>query len=450
MERPVLITGLGPISGLGLGMAATWQGLREGRCAIAPAQRFDASGFPCRLVSEVTGFSAREVVPKTYRKAVKVMARDIELAVGAADCAARDAHLVTRGTEGVADLGDKEGTYAPQRMGAHIGAALIAAELDELTFALAKATDEQGRFDYHKFGAEGINHVTPLWLLKYLPNMLACHVTIIHDTQGPSNTITCNEASGHLSIGESLRVIQRGSADLCFCGGVESKVDLMGHLRHNLAGRLNGDDNDRPERAVRPFCTTAAGTVPGEGGAIVILEAAETFQRRRDESGNGRAYARLAGFGASQTVHLAKRNLEPDPQGRGIAAAIRAALADANIEPGQIDLITPFGLAVPAYDRAEAAALRTVFGEHLARIPVVASKGAVGTLGAGGGALDTCIAAWALLEQAIPARINCDDPLPGVNAGNAPAQAAEIRYALTCSNSLGGQNAALVLARAEQ
>jgi len=280
-------------------------------------------------------------------------------------------------------------------------------------------------------------------LLKYLPNMLACHVTIIHDTHGPSNTITCNEASSHLSIGESLRVIQRGAADVCFCGGAESKIDLLGYLRHVMGGRLNTTDNDRPAQAVRPFCQTAAGTVCGEGGAIVILEAAETFQQR---SGDGaRAYATLKGFGASQTVHLPSRNLEPDPQGRGIAAAITAALRDADVEPGQIDMIVPFGLGVPSYDQAEAEALRNVFGQYLAKIPVVPTKSLTGNLGAGGGALETCIAAKSVAEQTIPARINCSQPLPGLDAGSAPSRSAKLRCVLTYSTSLGGQNAALVL-----
>ena len=136
------------------------------------------------------------------------MSRDIELAVIAAELACLDAGLVTHSnTNG---SGNKP-TYASTRMGAHIGAGLIAAELNELTAALSEATDSQGRFDYHQWGKEGLGHLTPLWLLKYLPNMLACHVTIIHDAQGPSNTITCGEASALLSIGESLRVIQRGS-----------------------------------------------------------------------------------------------------------------------------------------------------------------------------------------------------------------------------------------------
>ena len=127
--------------------------------------------------------------------------------------------------------------------------------------------------------------------------MLACHVTIIHDAQGPSNTITCGEASATLSIGESLRVIQRGAADLCFCGGAESKLNPMAYLRQQMLGRLNTKDNDQPQAAVRPFSATAAGTVLGEAGAIVILEALDSFKERLDQDSSIRAYAEVLGFG---------------------------------------------------------------------------------------------------------------------------------------------------------
>ncbi len=254
MAREVLITGVGPVSGLGLGMEATWARLTAGESAIGPIQAFDASGFDCRIAAEVADLKVRDFVPKSYRKATKVMARDIELAVAAADLAARDAGLVTHGNDA-----DSEPTYAPPRIGAHIGAGLIACDLDELTSALAEATDEQGKFDMHRWGNEGITHLTPLWLLKYLPNMLACHVTIIHDAQGPSNTITCNEASGVLSLGESVRVIQRGVADACFCGGTDSKLNPMAYLRQQFTGRLTDTGNDAPTQAVRPFDADAAG-----------------------------------------------------------------------------------------------------------------------------------------------------------------------------------------------
>ncbi|MEX0887395.1 MAG: beta-ketoacyl synthase N-terminal-like domain-containing protein [Phycisphaeraceae bacterium] len=438
MTRRVLITGVGPVSGLGLGAEATWNALVTGRSTIAPIQAFDPAGFDCRIGAEVGDFKVRDFVPKHYRKATKVMARDIELAVAAADLAARDAGLVTRGNDA-----DVEPTYAPPRIGAHIGAGLIAAELDELTAALAESATDEGELDLHQWGREGMNHLTPLWLLKYLPNMLACHVTIIHDTQGPSNTITCNEPSGILSLGESLRSIQRGVADAGFCGGTDAKLNPMAFLRQHYAGRLNVDDNDRPAQAVRPFAADAAGGVVGEGGGIVVLEADDTFQQR---GGRG-AYAVVAGFGASQTVNRATRNLAPDAEGRSIASAIEKALRDAGVGPGAIDLVIPFGCGDPAWDAAEAAALKRVFGEALAGIPVRSTKALAGNCGAGSGALDLCIAAQALRHGCIPPAINCDTPIAGIEAATAPAREAPLRHALVYATGIGGQNAAIVLTR---
>ena len=443
MTRRVVISGLGAVSGLGVGMDDSWQRLCAGECVIGPIRSFDPAGFDCQIASEAGDINVKDYVPKTYRKAIKVMARDIELAVVAADLAARDAKLITKGTKADAD----GVSYEPQRMGAHIGSGLIAAELNELTGALAHATDDQGGFDYRKWGGEGLTHLTPLWLLKYLPNMLACHVTIIHDAQGPSNTITCGEASASLSVGESMRVIQRNAADLCFCGGAESKLNPMGYLRQQMLGRFNTQENDQPTTAVRPFDQSAAGTVLGEAGAIVILEALESFERRQAADGSARAYAEVLGFGASQSINRESRNLRPEPDGQGIAAAVRSALREARLDPGQIDLIVPFGTGVPGSDQAEVAALSAVFGDRLTSIPVTSIKSMVGSCGVGAGGLDICVACRAVAEQTTTAVINCETPLSGVNAGNAPSRPREIRHALVYSCGIGGQNAALVLGR---
>jgi 3-oxoacyl-[acyl-carrier-protein] synthase II len=447
MIRPVVITGLGPLSALGCGIEPTWQALCAGQCGIDRITAFDPAGFACQLAGEVRDFKANQVVPKFHRKAVKVMARDIELAVGGAHYAAGDAHLLTRGNIDPKDK-DTVPTYEPSRVGVHIGAALIAAEVNELTYALSRSTDDAGQFDYHKFGGEGMSHITPLWLLKYLPNMLACHVTIIHDAQGPSNTITCNTASGHLSIGESLRVIQRGAADLCFCGGMESRINPLNFLRVTYTHLLNSDDNDHPATAMRSMCQSAQGAILGEGGAIMVIESKETWQARAQRDGAD-AYAQILGFGASQSVHLPSRNMHPDPDGRGIAASIRAALRDAAIEPDQIDLIVPNGMAALAFDGAEANAMRTVFGDRLPNIPVTPIKSMLGWCGAGAGGLDVAVAAKAIKEQQLPARINCDSPLENVCANTAPSGPATINYALSLTASFGGQNAAIVLGRLE-
>lgn len=431
MARRVVITGLGPVSGLGIGIEPVWNGLREGRCSIATITSFDPSGFACTIAAEVRDFKVNSFVPKSYRKAVKVMARDIELAVAAADLAARDAKLNTKGT--IAEGTQTPTTYPPQRVGAHIGAGLIACELNELTDALDKARQDADstKFDIHKWGTDGMQQLTPLWLLKYLPNMLACHVTIIHDAQGPSNTITCAEASSGLSIGESLRVIQRGAADASFCGGTESKLNPMAFLRQVISNRLNTTSNHDPAHALRPFAPDAAGTVVGEGGAIIILEAEETFKARAATTG-ARAYAAIKGFGASQSVHPESRNFLPDPQGKGIALAVKNAIRDAGLTPDDIDLIIPCGCGIKASDASEMAAYRTVFGTRLDSIPIQSVKPLLGNCGAGTGGIDVAIAAKAVEQQQLPI---------------GPAKTTSIRNILTISVSLGGQNAALVVGK---
>ncbi len=438
MARGVVITGLGAVSGLGIGIESLWEGLCAGRTAIGRIQAFDPAGFDAQLGSEVKDFKVNPFVPKSYRKATKVMARDIELAVAAADQAVRHAGLVTPGIES-----DKPRSYSGPRSGCHIGAGLIAVELNELTEALAVATNGEGRFDIHKWGTEGMTHLTPLWMLKWLPNMLACHVTIIHDSQGPSNTITCGEASSGLSIGESLRVIQRGAADMCFCGGAESKLNPMAFFRQWVTGRLS-THNDGAAQAVRPFDAAASGTAIGEGGGIVILENAQTAGAR-----GAKAYAELAGFGAGHTVYPEKGGLEPDPQGRGIQAAIKAAIRDAGISPNDMDLVIPLGSGIPAYDRAEAAAIRAVLGDRASHVPVWSATPYIGNCGAAAGGLSTAIAAKIVAEQTVPPTLHCDQPICGLQAGTAPLHKAAIRHVLAFTTSLGGQNAALVLRKAE-
>ena len=433
MKPDVYITGVGTVCGLGLGIDEVWPKLLAGESAIAPIKAFDASHFGSTLAAELApDFKIRNFVPKTYRKATKVMARDIEIAVAAADLAAKDAGLCT------AVNADAEPSYDPSRIGCHIGAGLIAADTTELTAALIKSQREDGSFDLHHWGEEGMTNLTPLWLLKYLPNMLACHVTIVHDLQGPSNTITCAEASGGLSFGESLRVIQRGQADACFCGGAESNLNPVSFKREVFTDRLIAD-SDHPATAVRPFDQAAAGTVVGEGGGILVLESAATFEKR----GKGTAYAKVLGFGASQTLNPAARSLKPTQEGRGPMLAINAALRDANLTPADIDAVLPFGCGHAQWDAAETAAMKHVFGDRLATIPVVSTKASLGNCAAGAGALDLAIAAKALREQQLPKIINRDNPIDALGA----SQPEKLEKLLIFTPGFGGQNTAAILER---
>ncbi len=441
MSRRVVISGVGTVTGFGFGAEALWDGLVEGRSCLRRVTRFDPSGLRSQIAAEVRDFTARDHVPKSYRKAVKVMARDIELAVAAAKGAVESAGITTKGmlreTEG-------EPTYQAARVGCQIGAGLIAAELQELTMALATSTDEDGRFSYSRWGSTGMDNLTPLWLLKYLPNMLACHVTIIHEACGPSNTITCGEASGALSIGESLRVIQRDDADLCFSGGAESKVNPMGMLRLDYAGRLGpvAAEQGRDEevwRTVRPFDPEGRGGAVGEGAGIVLLEARESALKR-----GAKVYAEALGFGAGHSP----RSEDARVRAEGLVAAIESALEDAEAGPEEIDVIVPQGWGAHASDLEEAEALRRVFGSRLAKIPLVTLGPAIGNAVAGQGGVATCVAAMCLKRQALPARLHAGRPAEDLLAGATETRDARLGRALVCTPSIGGQNAAVVLGAA--
>lgn len=440
MSRRIVITGLGAVTGFGYGVKPLWDALVAGQSCIAPITIFDASSFPCRLGGEVKNFSVKEHVPKSYRKAVKVMARDIEIAVGAAKAAVEDAKLTTKALLGDLPEGDTtEGrvTYRPERVGCQIGAGLIAAEVPELSMALASSTEPAGVFSYEKWGSGGMDNLTPLWLLKYLPNMLACHVTILHDAQGPSNTITCAEASGLLSIGESMRVIERGDAELCFSGSAESKLNPMGLMRMEFAHRLTHIAPDaNPTTVVRPYDSLSRGTVIGEGGGIVMLEELESATKR-----GATPYAELVGFGAGHSPMLAS----PSDRAEGLRAAIENALDDAGLTPKDIDAILPHACGAAEEDIEELTAFRAVFGSRLPSIPLITMTPNIGDTIGGNGGIAACVAAMALRTQTLPARINAGRSPADLQAGTASSSSAMLRHILICTNALGGQNAALIM-----
>lgn len=432
---------------MGVGVQALWEGLVAGRSAVGPLTSLDASGFGAKLGGEMKDFSAKDHVPKHYRKAVKIMARDIELAVVAAKEAAEHAGLVTRA--GLAEGQLTGTTYPAERMGCHIGAALIAAETVELTTAMATAVRESdGAFDLQAWGGApggkgAMNNLTPLWLLKYLPNMLASHVTILHGAEGPSNTITCNEASALLSIGESMRVIERDAADVCFSGGAESNINHMRLARLQLAGRLAAThDESDGGRVPRPYDASSPGTTPGEAGAVVMVEAVESARKRGQK-----VLARIAGFGAAhspppQIPPFSQRRTGPD---EGLTLAMQAALRDAGITPEEVDAIVPHASGIADVDLPELGALRQVFGARLSEIPLITITPNVGHSLSGQAGLMVAAGVMALVTQTLPARLNAGTPPIDVRAETTQTRKASLKNVLVCTSSLGGQNAAIVL-----
>jgi 3-oxoacyl-[acyl-carrier-protein] synthase II len=424
-----------------------WEGLCAGRCGIGKITAFDPTGFACKLAGQVPDYKIQQYVPKSYRKAVKLMSRDIELAVMAANEAVTDSGLITKGID------PEKVNVNSERMAINMGAGLISCDLIEMAPAVA-ASIVDGKFDIRKWGKVGLELVTPLWLLKYLPNMLACHLGIIHDIEGPSNTITCAEVSGYIAIAEAAEVIARGSSDIALAGGAESKVNPVLVMRQCLIKRTTSRHNDDAEGACRPFDAEASGSVFGDGGGVIVLENLDNAAKR-----GAKIYAELVGTGQSACLPRLAENGEAginpayehiEPDGFGITIAIEKALAQANVSPGDIDLIIPHGVGIPQDDLAEAKGIEAAIGGETERIPVWPTKSMLSNTGAACGGLDVVAAVCAMRDGLIPPAKNCTNKAPLCNLNIVKEIIkADIHYALCCGYTYGGQTVAVILKRFE-
>jgi 3-oxoacyl-[acyl-carrier-protein] synthase II len=420
-SRRAVITGMGLVSPVGTTPAAFWQSLCAGRSGVRPIRTFDPAGLPVRFAGEIPDFDARNYVEKKDRKSLKVMARTIQLAVAAAQRTLED---------GKVDKNSLDKT----RFGVEFGSGLIASELPELLDAArVSANCQPGMVDLEKWGSQGMPLIPPMWMLKYLPNMLACHVSILHDAQGPNNSITESDVASLLALGEAYRILLRDGADFFLVGGAESKINPLSMVRQCLFEALS-HRNEEPERACRPFDRDRDGLVVGEGAAVFVLEDLEHARRR-----GARIYAEVAGFGAA---------FDRRQDGDGVARAVRAALADAGIGPEEVDHVNAHGLATREADIAEARGLAGIFGD---RVPVVAYKGHFGNLGAGGGILEMAGSVLAFHEGVVPPTLNFEEADPDcpvmVLAGT--PRAVSRPYAVKVGFTQMGQCAALVLRRWE-
>jgi 3-oxoacyl-[acyl-carrier-protein] synthase II len=447
--RRVVITGTGAVSPLGLTAEASFEGFKSARSGVDVIRAFDASSFPCGVAGSVPAFKAAEFVPKSYRKSTKIMARDIELAVVAADNAVRDARLATRGIlESTGGTSPDNTWYAPDpsRVGCNIGAGLICADLNELTEAMARAANPDNTLNLARWGksdnpneSSGMDALAPLWLLKYLPNMLSCHVSIIHDTRGPSNTITCQQASAGLAMAEACRTIQRDQADVALVGGGESLVHPMGLMRWTKLHLLNRHANGDPSKACRPYDKNCAGTVIAEGAGVLVIEELEHARRR-----GAHIYAEIKGLSSCASgLPLGTADLAGEP----LKHAALKAIADAGLKPDDISLLMPPASALPHLDQSDAMGIRSAFG----RVPPLTTpRGAMGDAGAASQAIDLVLAAQMLDRREICPSLNSDQPLDGLSVVTHAAPAVDMRNILVLARSLAGQHSAILLSRYQE
>ncbi|MCS7016319.1 MAG: beta-ketoacyl-[acyl-carrier-protein] synthase family protein [Gemmatales bacterium] len=375
MEPRVVITGIGLLTPLGLKHEVVWQNLQAGRSGVRRIQAFDPSALPTQIAGEITDFDAKDFVDRKDRKALKVMSRPIQLAVCATNVALQDATL-------------NPAQVDPTRLGVVYGAGLIASELEELGPAAKLTTNGQPYFvDLEKWGREGLAAMPPLWMLKYLPNMLACHVSILHNAQGPNNSITQGDAASLLALGEAWRILRRGLADVMLTGGGDSRLNPLSMSRLCLFAPLTRR-NEAPEEASRPFDRERDGLVPGEGAAIFVLETSEHAQRR-----GAKIYGEVVGFASG---------FDSRRSGAVLAQVIDQALKSAGVRAEAIDHINAHGYSTPKEDAWEAAGLAEVFGRNNSRVPVFAAKSYWGNLGAAGSVAELAISLLAWRHGLLP------------------------------------------------
>ncbi|MBO2520274.1 MAG: beta-ketoacyl-[acyl-carrier-protein] synthase II [Firmicutes bacterium] len=409
VKRRVVVTGMGAVTPLGLGVDAFWEGLVQGRSGVGPITQFDASAFSTRIAAEVKDFDPTDFMDK---KDARRMDRFAQFAVAGARMALEDA--------GISDNVDWE------RVGVLIGSGIGGIH----TF------EEQCRNLFEK----GPDRVSPFFVPMMIPDMAAGQVSILLGAKGHNACTVTACASGSHSIGDAFKVIQRGQADVMITGGTEAAVSALS-MAGFCAARTLSTRNDEPERASRPFDKDRDGFVLGEGAGILILEELEHAKAR-----GAKIYAEIIGYASTgDAYHITA----PAPEGDGARRAMLAALEDAGVEPGDVDYINAHGTSTEYNDKFETMAIKAVFKEAAYRIPVSSTKSMTGhLLGAAGGveAIATC---KALAEQVIPPTINYETPDPECDLDYVPNQArpAQLEIAISNSFGFGGHNAVLVFRR---
>ncbi|MFY8221151.1 MAG: beta-ketoacyl-[acyl-carrier-protein] synthase family protein [Pirellulales bacterium] len=382
-ERRVVITGMGVVCPLGLTLDGLWEGLAAGRSAVGPLELFPADGLPLRHAAEARDFTGEidNFGPldgerkKAIRKGLKVMCRESQMAVAAAQRALHDCGITPE-------------QHRPERFGCVFGSDYMLTLPEDFTAGVAACRAADGSFAFDRWAADGMPLLNPLWLLKYLPNMPASHIAIYNDLRGPSNSVTLREASGHLAIGEATMTIQRGAADAMLAGATGTRVHPMKTVHALQSEQVALGDGD-PTRWSRPFDRDRKGMVLGEGAAVLVLEELEHAQSR-----GARIYAEVVGHAARHASDAAGIGIRR----RAVGLAMRRALDMAGAAASKIGHVHAHGLSTVTGDREEAAAMGDALGTAAGSVPLVAAKSHFGNLGAGSGVVE-CIASVLALRH---------------------------------------------------
>ena len=407
--RRVAVTGLGAVTPLGLDARSTWENAVAGRSGVDFIRSFDASEYPVRIASEVKGFEAESVVgPKEARR----LERNVVLAVAAAREAWADA-----------DVGEID----PARAGILVGSAI-----GGVTGVLVQQDVLRER---------GHARVSPWFIPNVLVDSASGQIAIDLGLRGPNYAPVSACATGSHAVGEGAELIRRGDADVVLAGGTESCIHPVILAGFCAMRGLVAEDED-PTRASRPFDSTRAGFVMGEGACVLLLEDLERARAR-----GARVYAEVLGYGTSNDAH---HMAQPDPESVGVEEMMRAALVRAGIQAARVGYVNAHGTSTPQGDVAETKAIKSVFGDHAYELAISSTKSVLGHLFGAAGAVEAMMCALALHEGVLPPTINYRSPDPECDLDYVPNEAriAQVDVALSNAMGLGGHNACVLLGRA--
>ena len=407
-RRRVVITGMGVVSPLGNDMPSTWEGLVNGVSGVGEITTFDASDYPCRIAAEVKGFD-----PTRYmsRKDARRLGPFIQYAAACARQAIEQAGLDFEAED-------------PTRIGLEISSALG-----------GLPTIEAQAVVLHKRGYRSVN---PTLIPATLINMVPCFIGIEQGIRGPTHSSVTACATGISSIGEAMRRIVWGDADVMLAGATESAITPLAVVGFARLGALS-TRNETPHRAITPFDRERDGTVLGEGAAVVVLESLEHAQAR-----GATILAEVVGYAMTgDAYHIAA----PAPGGEGATRAMLNALRDAGLRPNQIDYIAAHGTGTPLNDASETTAIKRAFGEAAYDVAVSSLKSMTGHMLGAAGALSCAAIVQAMQEGVVPPTIGLHTPDPACDLDYVPNQARrmEVRYGMANAFGFGGQNASIIL-----
>ena len=412
-SRRIVVTGLGVIHRLGQDIDTFWENVVAGKSGISRVSRFDPSEYPCQVGAEIPDFDpAQYMDPKEARR------NDMytRLGVASSRVAVKNANLDTSKLDG-----DRFGVL----FGSGVGG--------------MQTIDDQSYRLHH----QGIKKVSPFTITSMIPNMASGIIAIEFGARGPNFAVVSACATSSHAIGEAWRMMKWGEADVMIAGGSEASMTPFGYAAFCAMKAMSTGFNDAPQKASRPFDAKRDGFVMGEGASTVILETLEHAKAR-----GATIYAELVGYAASCDAH---HMTMPDPEGKGLALALRNALKNAGLKPEDVDYINAHGTSTHYNDKFETLAMKSVFGEHAQKLSISSTKSMTGHLLGAAGALEAAILAKSLQTGVIPPTINYEFPDPECDLNYVPNQSIKRDIKVGMSNNLGfgGHNASLVMKRFE-